>query len=140
MTNVKRLKGLQGLLWLCLVAAPVSIAVAKLPPLSDEAKAKAAEMAAKTAWGDKTAAYQLCQSQDKVAAKYRASAKAAAAAATTSAASASAPTLAPCADPGPFQPAPPIEAAGAHSPATTAAAPPSGAKPQSETLASPKAK
>ena len=43
-------------------------ALAKLPPLSDEAKAKAAEAAAKAAWTDKVGAYQLCQSMDKVAA------------------------------------------------------------------------
>lgn len=45
-------------------------ASAKLPPLSDEAKAKAAEGKAKTAWSDKVAAYQLCESQDRVAAAY----------------------------------------------------------------------
>ena len=45
-------------------------AVAKLPPLSDEAKAKAGEATAKAAWSDKVAAYQLCLSQDKTAAYY----------------------------------------------------------------------
>jgi hypothetical protein len=48
----------------------VSMASAASPPLSDEAKAKAAETKNKTAWNDKVAAYQLCQAQDKVAAKY----------------------------------------------------------------------
>ena len=48
---------------------------AKLPAPSDEAKAKAAETAAKTAWTDKVAAYQLCKAQDKVAAAYLAEAK-----------------------------------------------------------------
>ena len=48
---------------------------AKLPPPSDEAKAKAAEAAAKTAHNDKVDAYQLCKSMDKVAADYFAAAK-----------------------------------------------------------------
>ena len=55
------------------VAAAATIclpAAAKLPALSDEAKAKAAEAAAKTAWGDKIAGFQLCKSQDRSAGKY----------------------------------------------------------------------
>lgn len=48
----------------------IGLASAKLPPLSDEAKAKADETKNKTAWSDKVAAYQLCQAQDKVAATY----------------------------------------------------------------------
>lgn len=67
-------------------------ALAKLPPLNDEAKAKAAEAAAKAAHGGKMEGYLLCKSQDKVAAHYRKGNKNAKAAATT----------APCADPGPF--------------------------------------
>ena len=39
-------------------------AVAKLPALSDEAKAKAAEAAAKTAWNGKIDGYLLCKAQD----------------------------------------------------------------------------
>jgi hypothetical protein len=39
-------------------------AFAKLPPLSDEAKAKAAETAAKTAHTAKVDAFLLCKSQD----------------------------------------------------------------------------
>jgi hypothetical protein len=71
-------------------------AIAKLPPLSDEAKAKAAETAAKTAWGDKVAAYQLCQSMDRVADRYRKGAK-------SSGKDAAAPIATPaCTDPGPF--------------------------------------
>lgn len=95
---------------------------AKLPELTPEAKAKAAENAAKAAWTGKVDAYKLCQAQDRVAAHYR---RTAAAAGKTPGASVS---TAACADPGPFvyQPpeAKPLEAAGAHSPATTAAAPP----------------
>jgi len=104
-----------------LSALALTPALAKLPAPSDEAKAKAAEAAAKTAWSNKVANYQLCKSMDKVATAYQAQAKkegkAVKAPATTDA----------CADPGPFvyAPPPPLEAAGAHSPAKTATAPPS---------------
>ena len=47
-----------------------SLALAKLPPPSEEAKAKAAEAAAKTAHGNKVADYQLCKSREKAAAHY----------------------------------------------------------------------
>ena len=70
-------------------------ALAKLPAPSDEAKAKAAEAAAKTAHVGKVDAYLLCKSQDKVAADYRKKA----------AGKASTPTP-PCADPGKFVYAP----------------------------------
>jgi hypothetical protein len=73
----------------CAVASSV---LAKLPAPNDEAKAKAAEAAAKTAHAGKTDAYQLCKSQDKVAAQYRKSNKAAGKPMATP----------PCADPGPF--------------------------------------
>ena len=46
-------------------------ALAKLPAPSDEAKAKAAEAAAKTAWSNNVANYQLCRSMDTVAAGYK---------------------------------------------------------------------
>ena len=59
-------------LLLCLAALP---ALAKLPALGDEAKAKAAEAAAKTGHGNKVASYQLCQSMDKVAVAYFAQSK-----------------------------------------------------------------
>jgi hypothetical protein len=45
-------------------------AAAKLPAPSEEAKAKAAEAAAKTAHGNKVADFQLCKSREKVAAHY----------------------------------------------------------------------
>jgi hypothetical protein len=81
----------------------------KLPPPSDEAKAKAAETAAKTVHTDKVAAYQLCKSMDKVAAQYFASARKAG---TQRPAAVATP---PCADPGPFvyKPAAPATAAAA---------------------------
>ena len=70
--------------------------LAKLPPPSAEARAKAEEAAAKAAWNGKVAAYQLCKVQDKVAADYLASAKAAGKD-TSSATPGSA-----CVEPGPF--------------------------------------
>lgn len=69
---------------------------AKLPALSDEAKAKAAEAAAKTAWSGKVDAFALCKSQNLAAASYFKTAKAAGKE-TKPAAETSA-----CADPGPF--------------------------------------
>lgn len=54
------------------IALTFSIGVlAKLPPPSEEAAAKAAENKAKAAWNDKVAAYKLCQAQDKTAERYR---------------------------------------------------------------------
>jgi len=96
-------------------AAP---ALAKLPALSDEAKAKAAATAAKTAWTDKVGAYQLCRSMERTAEAYRKSAKA-----SGKEAPAAVETPA-CADPGPFVAPAPLEAAGAHSPTTMATSPP----------------
>ena len=112
---------------LLLLAGLSGAAFAKLPALSDEAKAKAAETAAKAAWAGKVDIYQLCKSQDQVAAKYYK------AATDSGKPTKPATTTPPCADPGAFvfTPAVPvaakaIEAAGAHSPTATAAAPPSG--------------
>lgn len=106
-----------GLLAASLVALP---AMAKLPPLSDEAKAKAAETAAKTAHGNKVAEFQLCKNMDQVAVAYYANAKKAGKPA------APAEKTAPCADPGAFVYVPPVAAvAGATAvPATTVAVAP----------------
>jgi hypothetical protein len=107
-----------------------SVGFAKLPALGEEAKAKAAEAAAKTAWAGKVDSYQLCKSQDKVAASYFQKVKA-------TGKDVKAPTATPaCTDPGGFSYTPPeaakpVEAAGAHSPAATAAGPPSGPKSDS---------
>ena len=88
-------------------------AMAKLPAPSDEAKAKAAEAAAKTSHGGKIDGYKLCLAMDRTAASYQAAAKKSGKAAPT-------PTDTPaCADPGPFVYVP----AGA-APAAAAAAPP----------------
>ena len=112
---------------LLLLAGLSGAAFAKLPALNDEAKAKAAETASKTAWAGKIDVYQLCKSQDDVAGKYYKSA------ATSGKPTKPATTTPPCADPGEFVytaaipvVAKPIEAAGAHSPTATAASPPSG--------------
>ncbi len=108
-----------------------SAALAKLPALSDEAKAKGAETAAKAAWAGKMDSYLLCKSQDKVAAAYFKSAKA------SGKETKSAAVGPPCSDPGAFVYMPPeavkpIEAAGAHSPTGTAASPPSTKLPDAE--------
>jgi len=89
-------------------------ALAKLPAPNDEAKAKAAEAAAKTAHAGKVDAYKLCKSQDKVAAQYRKSGKASKDAKPVA--------TAPCADPGPFVYTPATAAAPA-APAAAAPAP-----------------
>ena len=88
-------------------------AAAKLPALSEEAKAKAAEAAAKTAHGNKVADFQLCKSREKVAAHYY----------KTNGKGKAAPTATPaCVDPGTYKPA---ETAAAPAAAPAAA----GAKP-----------
>jgi len=87
------------------VAAPLAMAKLPVPVLTDEAKAKAAEAAAKTAWSGKVAAFQLCKSMDKAAAKYFATMKAAGKDAKP------ATETPPCADPGPFVAAPPAPVA-----------------------------
>jgi hypothetical protein len=81
--------------------------LAKLPPPSDEAKAKAAEAAAKAAYGGKVEAFQLCKSQDRIAAAYLAGLKKAGKPAPPAA-----PTP-PCAEPGPFVYPPPAPAVAA---------------------------
>lgn len=83
---------------LVLVALSSTVALAKLPPLSDDAKAKAAEAAAKAAHGAKVENYLLCKSQDRAVAHYFKTAKAAGKETKPGAA------LPPCADPGPFVP------------------------------------
>ncbi len=95
-----------------IVCAALSLgtaAWAKLPPPSPEAKAKTEEAAAKGKWGDKVAAYQLCQAQNKVAAYYEAHAKQ-----RGESTPPPVPTP-PCVDPGPFAYSPP-EATPAPSP------------------------
>jgi hypothetical protein len=123
--KIQKLALSAALLMMCGVAS------AKLPPLSDDAKAKAAEAAAKTAWTGKVDNYLLCKSQDKVAAHYYKTAKAA------NKDTKPPKEVAACADPGPFAYTPPdakpLEASGAHSPPGTAASPPSTKTPSAET-------
>ena len=101
-----------------LAAAP---AWAKLPPPTEEAKAKAAEAAAKAAWNGKVEAYKLCKSMDATAAHYYEDAKKAGR-------DAKPPVATPaCTDPGPFVYTPAAAApapAPAPAAATAAAAPP----------------
>ena len=114
---------MKKLMTLLVLAGVSGLVGAKLPPLSDEAKAKAAEAAAKAAYADKVGAYKLCEVQNKLAARYLAEAGKSVQPAPTPA----------CAEPGPFSYTPaakPIEAAGAHSPAATATGPPSTTVPQ----------
>lgn len=121
----------RSLILLSALALAAGLAQAKLPPLSDEAKAKAAEAAAKTAHTGKVDNFKLCQSMDRVAARYIAEAKKAGKDVKPAA------TTPPCADPGAFVYPPPdtkpIEAAGAHSPPGTAASPPSTKTPAAAT-------
>lgn len=102
---------------LVLSSLTLSIGVlAKLPAPSDEAKAKAAEAAAKTAHSNKVADYQLCKSREKTAAHYFKTAKA-------TGAKTNAPTATPaCVDPGAYKPAEQAVAP-AVAPAAPAAAP-----------------
>lgn len=122
---------------LCALVIASASVWAKLPPLSDEAKAKAAEAAAKAAHGDKVGAYQLCQSMERVAAKYFADAKKDGREVKPAVATA------PCTDPGQFAVTPvaakPVEAAGAHSPPATAVSPPGAKAPAATGNPTPKA-
>jgi hypothetical protein len=104
---------------ICASMFALSTASAKLPAPSEEAKAKAAEAAAKTAHGGKVDNYKLCKSMEATAAAYYANAK--------KAGKETKPPVAtpPCADPGPFvyTPAAPTVAAAAPAPAAAPAAP-----------------
>jgi hypothetical protein len=64
-------KNLLQILALTLLLLVATGSHAKLPGLSDEAKAKAAESAAKTAWSGKADGFLLCKAQDKIAAKFK---------------------------------------------------------------------
>jgi hypothetical protein len=92
-----------------------TLGAAKLPAPSDEAKAKAAETAAKTAHTGKVDGYKLCKSMDSVAAAYYADAKKAGKDAKPATATP------PCADPGAFVYPPPVPASGAVAAAPAAA-------------------
>ncbi|MBT9506127.1 hypothetical protein [Rhodoferax sp.] len=116
-------KHLQKLVLAGIALVMCTSVMAKLPALSDEAKAKAAEAAAKTAWSGKVDGYLLCKAQDKTVAHYKSAktdakeTKAAKGAKVPAAAST-------CVDPGPFvyTPAAPVAAAAAAPPAAPAPA------------------
>lgn len=103
-------------------------ALAKLPALSDEAKAKAAEAAAKTAWNGKIDGYLLCKAQDRVVAHHAKTNKAAKtpvkddklAKDAGKDAKAAPAKPAPCADPGPYVSVAAAPAAGAPAPTAVA--------------------
>jgi hypothetical protein len=78
---------------LTLVFLSAGLAYAKLPPPSEEAKAKAAEAKAKADHGDKVGAYKLCLAQNRVAEHYLKT-------------KGEKPQSTPCQDPGPFGAAP----------------------------------
>jgi len=78
--------------------------MAALPPLTPEAQEAATLAKAKTAYGDRVGAFQLCQAQNRVADKYRIS---------------GAPAPAACVAPPPF--VAPVTAAAAPAPAAAAA-------------------
>ena len=113
---MKRIVTLILTLTLGAVAAGAALAKLPAPVLSDEAKAKAAEAAAKTAHGNKLADFQLCKSMDRVAAHYQAEAKKAGKEVKPPGATP------PCADPGPFVYPPAASAAAAAAAPTPAAA------------------
>jgi len=101
------------------VASGVALAKLPAPTLTDEQKAAAAVAAAKAAHGGKVAAYQLCESENRTAAKYIAAEKAKGKTVTPQLTKA-------CENPGPFQSA---AAAAAPAPvAKPAAAPAPAAK------------
>jgi hypothetical protein len=110
---------MKKILALTFVALFATVAVAKIPApvLSDEAKLKAAETAAKTAWSGKVDNFLLCKYQDKSTAHYRKTAANAKPAAATP----------PCADPGAFvfpvpEAAAPVATSAPATPAVAAAA------------------
>ena len=81
-----------------IIASFTASSLATLPPPTEEAKAQAAVAAAKSAWTDKVAQYQLCRAMDRTAERYRNSPVAAAKNVPPPV-----PTP-PCVDPGPYVP------------------------------------
>jgi len=114
---------MKSILFLLLAGAVSLTALAKLPAPSDEAKAKAAEAAAKSAHAGKVDNFLLCKSQDKAAASYFKTAKAAGKETKPAA------SLPPCADPGPFVYPPAAPVAAASAPAVAAVASKDAKKP-----------
>jgi hypothetical protein len=141
--NCNRIKGNWTQLVASVIAATLATAVfAKLPPPTDDDKAKATEASAKAAWADKVALYQLCVAQDRIALAYRKSTSKSTKEAGKTAPAPMATTL--CSDPGAYMlqvtPAAskPLEAAGAHSPPGTTVSPPSTKATAAEIAGNPK--
>ncbi len=125
------MKKLEKLVGAVIAISFAGVASATLPPPTPEAKAQAAEAAAKAAWQDKVGLYKLCLAMDRTADVYRQNLK-------TTGGTIPAPQPTPqCVDPGPYiaQVTPstskPLEASGAHSPPGIAVTPPSRPEPQS---------
>ncbi|MBU3632430.1 hypothetical protein [Polynucleobacter sp. AP-Feld-500C-C5] len=95
------MKKIIALIFCALTSASV---MATLPPLTPEAQEAATLAKAKTAYGDRVGAFQLCQAQNRVAERYKVSGTAAPAA---------------CVAPPPF--VAPVAAAAAPAPAAPAA-------------------
>jgi hypothetical protein len=109
---IKRDKAMKKIIAFVFCAFAGTSVFATLPPLSPEAQEAANLAKAKTAYGDKVAAYQLCQAQNRVADKFRVSGT---------------PAPAACVAPPPF--VPPVAAASAPAaPAAPAAVPATAAK------------
>jgi hypothetical protein len=120
---------------IALLLGAATLAQAKLPAPSDEAKAKAAEAAAKTAWTAKVDAYALCKAQDKTALTYAKSAKD-----KGQPVAKPATPLPACADPGPFvYPVPTVAAPAMAAPAAKAPAAATPAAPGKAPAATPAA-
>ena len=70
---IKRDKAMKKIIAFVFCTFSSAFVFATLPPLSPEAQEAANLAKAKTAYGDKVAAYQLCQAQNRVADKFRVS-------------------------------------------------------------------
>jgi hypothetical protein len=122
----------RSLLCLSMLLATSVFAKLPVPVLTEEAKAKAEEAKAKTAWAAKADSYQLCLSMDRAAGNYFKTA--ASSGKSVNAAAAGVPA---CADPGSFTyvaaaaiaVAKPLVAGSSHSPSTPAFSPPTGNAP-----------
>jgi hypothetical protein len=70
-TKLNKEKAMKNIIALLLCALTSASVFAALPPLTPEAQAAADLAKAKAAYGDKVGAYQLCQSQNRVADRFR---------------------------------------------------------------------
>jgi len=112
----------QRLFPVCLIALASGMALAKLPAPDPAVKAKADEAAAKAAWQAKVDTYQLCKTQDRIAARFGDKGHAAKAGGAASAAVVKTAAAAPAASPAPA-------ASSSASAASSSAAAASAAKP-----------